>query len=81
MEAQEKTETPGEKAVRQKAILDEDLTPAQREKWLQFYRMAMQRKRETQAEMREFRKTPEYQEATRKLKEENEQRGTPFVKH
>lgn len=60
-------------------IREEDLTPEQREKWLAFYRMAMQRKRETQAEMREFRKTPEYQEASRKLKEENAERGTPFV--
>lgn len=60
-------------------LRDEDLTPEQREKWLAFYRMAMQRKRETQAEMREFRNTPEYQEATRKLKEENAKRGTPFV--
>lgn len=56
-----------------------DMTPEQVEWWLAFYRAAMQRKRETQAEMREFRKTPEYQEATRKLKEENAERGTPFL--
>lgn len=62
-----------------KGIRDEDLTPEQREKWLAFYRMAMQRKRETQAEMQEFRNTPEYQEATKRLRERNAERGTPFV--
>lgn len=60
-------------------LRDEDLTPGQREKWLAFYRMAMQRKRETQAEMREFRKKPENQEATERLKKRNAERGTPFV--
>lgn len=60
-------------------IREEDLTPEQREKWLAFYRMAMQRKRETQAEMREYAKTEEYQEAMRQLREENAKRGTPFV--
>ena len=79
MEAKEKTETPGEKAVRQKAILAEDLTPEQREKWLAFYRMAMQRKRESQAEMREYAKTPEYQESMKRLNERNAERGTPFI--
>lgn len=79
METKEKAETPGEKAVRQKAILDEDLTPEQREKWLNFYRMAMQRKRETQAEMREYAKTEEYKESMKRLKERNAERGTPFI--
>ena len=62
-----------------KPIRQEDMTPEQLEAWLTFYRAAMQRKRETLEEMRAFRKTPEYQEATRKLKEENAERGTPFV--
>lgn len=62
-----------------KPIRQEDMTPKQLEAWLAFYRAAMQRKRETLEEMRAFRKTPEYQEATRKLKEENAERGTPFV--
>ncbi len=62
-----------------KPLRQEDMTPEQVEAWLAFYRGAMQRKRETQAEMREYAKTPEYQEDTRKLKEENAKRGTPFV--
>lgn len=68
-----------EKQKEVKAIRAEDLTPEQREKWLAFYRKAMQRKRETQAEMREYRNTPEYKESTRKLKEENARRGTPYI--
>ncbi len=79
MEAKEKTETSGEKALRQKAILAEDLTPEQREKWLQFYRKAMQRKRETQAEMRAYAQTEEYKESMNRLTERNAERGTPFV--
>lgn len=61
------------------AIRDEDLTPQQREKWLAFYRMAMQRKRETQAEMREYAKSPEHQEIMKQLNEENAKRGTPYL--
>lgn len=62
-----------------KAIRAEDLTSEQREKWLAFYRKAMQRKRETQAEMREYAKTPEHQEVMRQLREENAKRGTPYL--
>ena len=63
-----------------KTIRQEDMTPEQLEKWLAFYRMAMQRKRETQAEMREYAKTPEHQEVIRQLKEENAKRGTPYIR-
>lgn len=62
-----------------KGIRDEDLTPEQREKWLAFYRKAMQSKRETQAEMREYRNTEEYKESMKRLKERNAERGTPFI--
>lgn len=72
-------ETPIEKIIRQKAILAEDLTPEQRERWLAFYRKIMQRRRESEAEMREFRNTPEYKEATEQLKKDNAERGTPFL--
>ncbi|GAB4055357.1 hypothetical protein [Spirosoma litoris] len=68
-----------EKQKEVKAIRAEDLTPEQREKWLAFYRKAMQRKRETQAEMREYAKTPEHQEVMRQLREENAKRGTPYL--
>lgn len=61
-------------------IRQEDMTPEQLEKWLVFYRMAMQRKRETQAEMLEYAKTPEHQEIVRQLKEENARRGTPYIR-
>ncbi len=79
MEATENVKTRSEKAVQQNGIRAEELTPAERERWLAFYRKAMQRKRETQAEIREYAKTPEYQRSMRELKEENERRGTPFV--
>lgn len=62
-----------------KSIRAEDLTPEQREKWLAFYRKAIQRKRETQAEMREYAKTDEYKESMKRLTERNAQRGTPFI--
>ncbi|QMW01338.1 hypothetical protein [Spirosoma foliorum] len=68
-----------EKQKEVKAIRAEDLTPEQREKWLAFYRKAMQRKRETQAEMREYAKTEEYKESMKRLKERNAERGTPFI--
>lgn len=68
-----------EKQKEVKAIQAEDLTPEQREKWLAFYRKAMQRKRETQAEMREYAKTEEYKESMKRLKERNAERGTPFI--
>ena len=54
-----------------KGIRNEDLTPEQREKWLAFYRMAIQRKRETQAEIREYAKTDEYKESMKRLRERN----------
>ncbi len=62
-----------------KSIREEDLTPEQREKWLSFYRMVMQRKRDTQAEMRARAKSPERQEIMRQLNEENAKRGTPYL--
>ncbi len=62
-----------------KPVREEDMTTEQREAWLQFYRKAMQRKRETLAEMREYRQTDEYKESTKRLTERNAERGTPFV--
>lgn len=62
-----------------KPICEEDMTPEQREKWLLFYRKAMQRKRETQAEMRQYRQTKEYKESVKRLTERNAERGTPFI--
>lgn len=78
METRKNIETE-EDALRQEVITETALTPEQRGKWLAFYRMAMQRKRETQAEMREYAKTPEYEESIRKLREENAKRGTPYL--
>ena len=60
-------------------IREEDLPPEGRELLLAFYRKAMQSKRETQAEIREYAKTDEYKESMKRLKEENAKRGTPFV--
>ena len=57
----------------------EDMIPEQVEAWLAFYRGAMQRKRETQAEIREYGKTEEYKESMKRLKEENARRGTPYL--
>jgi len=57
----------------------EDMTPEQVEKWTAFYKATMQRKRETQAEIREYVRTPEFQETVRQLREENVKRGTPYV--
>lgn len=62
-----------------KPIRQEDMTPQQLEAWLAFYRGAMQRKRETQAEIREYAQTEEYQESMKRLGERNAERGTPFV--
>ncbi len=62
-----------------KTLRQEDMTPEQLQAWLAFYRAAMQRKRETQAEMREYAKTPEHQEVMHQLKEENAERGTPYL--
>ena len=62
-----------------KTLRQEDMTPEQLEAWLTFYRTAMQRKRETLEEMREFRKTPEYKEMTERLDKRNAERGTPYL--
>jgi truncated hemoglobin YjbI len=57
----------------------EDLTPAQREQWLDFYRQAMQRKRAVQAEIRAQANNPDFWQAVEPLLTRNRDRGTPFV--
>lgn len=68
-----------ETQIEVKTFRQKDMTPEQVERWLAFYRAAMQRKRETQAEMREYAKTDEYKESMKRLKERNSERGTPFI--
>ena len=54
-----------------KQIREEDLTPEGRAMLLAFYRKAMQSKRETQAEIREYAKTDEYKQSLERLRAKN----------